>query len=78
MQSKHGTGGNHEIFKGQSVQESRCEMSKEIETTNIERVENCIDCPKHSEYTEDCYLLERAVEPQGIDPDCPYPDIKKG
>ncbi len=53
-------------------------MSKEIETTNTERVENCIDCPKHSEYTEDCYLLERAVEPQGIDPDCPYPDIKKG
>ena len=48
MQSKHGTGGNHEIFKGQSVQESRCEMS-EKEKQDIARKHAEMDMPLHDE-----------------------------
>ncbi len=47
-------------------------MSVEIPTISSESVENCIDCPNHSECTATCYVLERDVKEAGIDEDCPY------
>ncbi len=47
-------------------------MSVYITTVDMEEIEDCIDCPRHSEHTNKCFVLEKDVEPQGIDPRCPY------